>query len=95
MSTLTHPSMLTDPTNRRQRAASLRQVLSQRFTHWAARVWQTLETSGRLHVASELLQQAEFHELTDPSLAAALRHAVLPSDPGHHAARAATLARAD
>lgn len=93
MSSLTYPSPLS-ATGRRQRAASLRQVLQHRARAWLRRVWTALETTGRLRAAAELRRQALLHESTNPALAAALRQVAQghPSRPMAPAATAAGLA---
>jgi hypothetical protein len=91
MSSLTYPSPLS-ATGRRQRAASLRQVLQHRASAWLRRVWTSLETTGRLRAAAELLQQALLHESTHPALAAALRQ-MAQGRPDRPVASAATAAR--
>ena len=77
---------------RRQRAASLKTVWSHRLGGLASRVWSSLETTARLHAASDLLREANRLQATDPGVAASLRAlagATPQSDP-----RAATVARA-
>lgn len=89
MSTLTHPSM-SFSRGRRGRAASLKQVLRQRLARWGAGLWAALESAGRLHAASALLEEARLHEQSNPGLAASLRELARPPS---IAARAITPAR--
>jgi len=77
MSTLTHPSM-SFARVRRNRAASLKQVLRQQLTTFGRRVWDSLETTGRRRAAPYLLQEARLIEASDPALAAALRQTARP-----------------
>ncbi len=90
MNSLTHPSPLSAAV-RRQRAASLRQVLRHRAGAWLRQAWTALETTGRLRAAAELRQQALLHESSNPALAAALRQ-VAQGRPGRAIAPAATAA---
>jgi hypothetical protein len=77
---------------RRQRAASLRQVWSQRVGRFASLAWAVLEAAGQRRAAPYLLYEASRHEQSDPALAAELRRLALDASTP---ARTPTLARAD
>lgn len=87
MSSLTHsPLMHADKAH--GRAASLKQVLRRQLADGWARLWAAMETTGRLHAAPALLQQADRLQSTNPALAAALRDIARtrPATPSHTAA---------
>lgn len=71
MSTLSQPSRLYALP--RRRAASLRQVLTQRVQRTLRGIWQALEATGQRHAAPQLLEQAELLQSTQPALAESLR----------------------
>lgn len=71
MSTLSHPSRLYALP--RRRAASLRQVLTQRVQRTLLGIWQALETAGQLRAAPQLLEQADLLQSTQPALAESMR----------------------
>lgn len=77
MSTLTRPHPL-HAAKAHGRAASLKQVWGRQLADGWARIWAALETTGRLHAAPALLQQAERLQTTNPALAAALREVARP-----------------
>lgn len=77
----------------RGRAASLKQVLRHKAATFGQRIWTALETTGRLHAAPILLQQADRLQSTQPDLADALRRVARPTDPASPAA-ATTMAAA-
>jgi hypothetical protein len=80
------------PGSRRQRAASLKTVLGHRLHGLASGIWSALETTARLHAASELLREASRLQASDPVLADSLRALTCATNPSH--SRAGTLARA-
>jgi len=79
MTTLTHASKLFAP--RRQRAASLRQVWSQRVSGWARALWASLEATGQRRAAPYLLHEASRQESSNPALAAELRRVARAAAP--------------
>ena len=87
MSSLTH-SPLMHAAKAHGRAASLKQVLRRQLADGWARLWAAMETTGRLHAAPALLQQADRLQSTNPALAAALRDIARPrpATPSHTAA---------
>jgi predicted TPR repeat methyltransferase len=87
MSSLTHPSVM-PAAKAHGRAASLKQVLRRQLADGWARLWTAMETTGRLHAAPALLQQADRLQSTNPALAAALRDIARPNaaTPSHTAA---------
>ncbi len=87
MSSLSHPHPL-HAAKAHGRAASLKQVLSRQLAEGWARLWAAMETTGRLHAAPALLQQANRLQSTNPALAAALRDIARPhrATPSHAAA---------
>lgn len=70
------------------RAASLKQVLSQKALAAWHRVWVAMETTARLHAAPQLLQQASQMEISNPDLADALRRIARPGRQASPAAAA-------
>jgi hypothetical protein len=77
MSSLTHHHPL-HAAKAHGRAASLKQVLRRQLADAWARLWAAMETTGRLHAAPALLQQADRLQSTNPALAAALRDIARP-----------------
>jgi len=77
MSSPTHSSLM-HAAKAHGRAASLKQVLRRQLADGWARLWAAMETTGRLHAAPTLLQQADRMQSTNPALAAALRDIARP-----------------
>jgi len=94
MSSLTHSSLM-HAAKAHGRAASLKQVLRRQLAESWARLWTAMETTGRLHAAPALLQQADRLQSTNPALAAALRDVARPrcATPSHTAADTASAVR--
>jgi hypothetical protein len=71
MTAMTHQTSKLFAT-RRQRAASLRQVWSQRIRALARGLWAALEAAGQRRAAPYLLREAARQQATNPALAAEL-----------------------